>query len=141
MYPELVVGNRYLSLCKDCIICLRRGSRPKYSISTDFDLGNPTRCGLADLDWVEELCIVRVHVLTSALNLRLPKRRGHYYGVLGHCIAFADDAANTCGLRMPDVAFAGEQVLITVEGPPGTTTSEHLESAIRRLGMLDVDLR
>ena len=54
-------------------------------------------------------------------------------------IAFPDYAATTCGLRMPDVDFAGGQVLLTIEGPQGTTTSPRLEGAIRRLGVLQVN--
>lgn len=140
LYHELVHSNRYMSLCKDCFIALQSGRRPDRSICTGYDLGNPARCGLLELNWMEELCIVRTRVLTSAVNLRLPKPRGHYHSVRGHCIAFPDEAATTCGLRMPDLGFAGEQVLLTIKGSVGATTSRHLEGAIRRLGILQVDV-
>ena len=124
LYPELIEPNGNANLCLNCHDILRRGNRPDKSIARGYDFGNADRIGLPELNFVEEMCIVRTRVLTSALNLRLPKARGQYHGVRGQVISFADEAAITCGREMPNFNFAGQQILLTIEGSPGSANSD-----------------
>ena len=138
LYPELCDKDE-IDICEICKDQLENEQIPKISISSGFDLGSSKRAQLPDLSWAEILCISQTRVLSTALNIRIPKKAGHYSSFKGHCVAFPDNAALSCANDMPDFNYALESALITVEGPKDAVEGIKLDSLFQDMGALRVN--
>jgi hypothetical protein len=135
--------NWTANICNICMKDLRARKIPKISIANQYDLGNPLRANLTPPTFVEELCLARSRILCTTFAFRLPRRRRRgeaepaaVASLHGHTIAFPDTAADICGNRMPDIAFAGRSCVITLEGPRGSFRCPRLEGLLLGSGVL-----
>ena len=137
LYPQLCT-ELSTNLCGTCFSDLTLGNIPFICAASGWDLGSPERAEppLPELSFVTKLMIARSRVLSSALHIRIPRFAGSYGSFKGHCICFPDQAADVCAHLMPSAAYAGREVVVTVEGPQGGLRSRHLEGALRQLGIL-----
>ena len=138
LYPELC-EKEIIDICETCKVQLEKGKVPKISIANGFDLGSSKLAQLPDLSWAEMLCISQTRVLSTALNIRIPKKAGHYSSFKGHCVAFPDNAALHCANLMPDFDYAVSSAIITVEGPKDSVEGIKLDSLFQDMGALRVN--
>jgi len=136
-------------LCSKCYAALsgRRPIRPERSIAAGWDLGQPERANLPMLSLAEEFAIARTRLMTTALNVRIPRpgtgilrdNIGTYRSVKGHCICFPDHAAENAAEALPDPTLMGRALMVTLEGPPGLNRPRLDDMMMRNLGALSIN--
>ena len=74
LYPQLCTATT-TTLCSSCDSALSSGRVPAPSIAGGWDLGSPelAQPPLPELSFAEKLCIARTRVLSTALNIRVPR--------------------------------------------------------------------
>ena len=134
---EPVAADAYTThVCGDCYTSLRARRAPRICVASGWDLGTPEHAGLNCLSLAGELAVARARCLSTALNLRLPRRAGYYFAVKGHSIVYDDDAADACAARMPDIEHAADRFTLSLEGPEAAVNSPHVERLLAGLGCI-----
>ena len=111
-----------VSLCNSCYKAIKSGRRPHESLA-NFRWVGPQPDKLQDLTWLEELLIVRAHLVGRIVRLE-ERKKSSYFALKGHTILLPQDTTRLLDLLTMSPSSLPEVVRVvwTGKSPPEKTS-------------------